>query len=98
MLMPNAVITSTSSAPINATNIAATATNQLNNRADGFIGGGQFGYNYQFSPAFVAGFEADIQGTTPHSARSAWLASNPGLSLVRHGRACLRWREIEHIN
>jgi outer membrane immunogenic protein len=63
----NAVITSTSTAPINATNIAATATNQLNNRADGFIGGGQVGYNYQFSPAFVAGFEADIQGTTPHS-------------------------------
>lgn len=26
-----------------------------------FIGGGQFGYNYQFASAFVLGFEADIQ-------------------------------------
>jgi outer membrane immunogenic protein len=63
----NAVITSISTTPSNTTNLAAIATNQLNNRSDGFIGGGQLGYNYQFSPAFVAGFEADIQGTTPHS-------------------------------
>jgi outer membrane immunogenic protein len=28
----------------------------------GFIGGGQIGYNWQFSPIFVAGIEADIQG------------------------------------
>ena len=29
----------------------------------GAIGGGQVGYNYQFSPLFVAGVEADINGT-----------------------------------
>jgi outer membrane immunogenic protein len=29
---------------------------------DGFIGGGQIGYNYQFANSFVAGIEADIQG------------------------------------
>jgi outer membrane immunogenic protein len=29
---------------------------------DGFIGGGQIGYNYQFSDNFVVGLEADIQG------------------------------------
>jgi outer membrane immunogenic protein len=28
----------------------------------GFIGGGQIGYNWQFSPTLVAGFEADFQG------------------------------------
>ena len=28
----------------------------------GFIGGGQFGYNYQFAGSFLAGVEADIQG------------------------------------
>ena len=28
----------------------------------GFIGGGQIGYNWQFSNVFVAGIEADIQG------------------------------------
>jgi len=30
----------------------------------GFIGGGQVGYNYQFAGPFVAGLEADIQGST----------------------------------
>jgi len=30
--------------------------------SDGFIGGGQIGYNYQFANSFVAGLEADIQG------------------------------------
>jgi len=28
----------------------------------GFIGGGQIGYNWQFSPVWVAGLEADFQG------------------------------------
>jgi outer membrane immunogenic protein len=28
----------------------------------GFIGGGQIGYNWQFSPIWVVGFEADFQG------------------------------------
>ncbi|MBY6240238.1 outer membrane protein [Methylosinus sp. Sm6] len=30
--------------------------------SDGFIGGGQIGYNYQFGQTFVVGVEADIQG------------------------------------
>jgi len=29
---------------------------------DGFIGGGQIGYNYQLSPIWLVGFEADFQG------------------------------------
>ena len=29
---------------------------------DGFIGGGQTGYNWQFSPIWVVGLEADFQG------------------------------------
>ena len=32
-------------------------------RPDGAIGGGQIGYNYQFSPRWVLGFEADIQAS-----------------------------------
>jgi outer membrane immunogenic protein len=31
---------------------------------DGFIGGGQIGYNWQFKSVFVAGLETDIQGST----------------------------------
>jgi hypothetical protein len=43
--------------------MAAGATSSAG-ASSGFIGGGQFGYNYQFSRSFVAGFEADIQGLT----------------------------------
>ena len=57
----DASIVSTSSAPENAEAMAAGATNTAD-KSSGFIGGGQFGYNYQFSHLFVAGFEADIQG------------------------------------
>jgi len=32
-------------------------------RLDGVIGGAQLGYNYQFRPKWVVGFEADIQGS-----------------------------------
>jgi outer membrane immunogenic protein len=32
------------------------------NYPDGFIGGGQIGYNWQYSPLIVVGFEADFQG------------------------------------
>jgi outer membrane immunogenic protein len=57
----DASIVSTSSAPVNAEAMASGATN-TSDKSSGFIGGGQFGYNYQFSHLFVAGFEADIQG------------------------------------
>src|SRR3984893_8696932 len=58
-------ISSTSTTPINpnAEVMAAGATSSAG-ASSGFIGGGQFGYNYQFSGSFVAGFEADIQGLT----------------------------------
>lgn len=47
---------------------AASASNGLNSGSNGgFIGGGQIGYNWQFTGSFVGGFEADIQGTTSQS-------------------------------
>src|SRR5712675_1284308 len=57
----DASIVSTSTAPVNAEAMVLGATNTAGTSI-GFIGGGQFGYNYQFSHLFVAGFEADIQG------------------------------------
>ena len=60
----NASIVSTSDFPDNAQAMARGATNTTTGASSGFIGGGQFGYNYQFSHLFVAGFEADIQGLT----------------------------------
>jgi outer membrane immunogenic protein len=41
---------------------SALASNVLGGGKSGFIGGGQIGYNWQFSNVFVAGVEADIQG------------------------------------
>ncbi|MCE4224238.1 porin family protein [Methylobacterium sp. C25] len=45
---------------------------------DGFVGGGQLGYNYQFTPGsgFVVGFETDIQGTSL-SRGSATIGTTP---------------------
>lgn len=60
----NAAILSVPGFPIITTDLAATATNQFNDRSNGFLGGAQLGYNYQISPVLVAGIEADIQGST----------------------------------
>jgi outer membrane immunogenic protein len=45
---------------------AQSQTGVANVPAGGVIGGGQIGYNYQFSPAFLVGIEADIQGLGVH--------------------------------
>ena len=49
--------------PFAITNPPATFADSQTQRLSGFIGGGQIGYNYQFSPRWVLGFEADIQGS-----------------------------------
>jgi len=38
------------------------ATGMFPVRIDGFIGGGQFGFNWQLADRWIAGFEADFQG------------------------------------
>jgi outer membrane immunogenic protein len=45
------------------TNPPTTFADSQTQRLNGVIGGGQVGYNYQFSPRWVLGFEADIQGS-----------------------------------
>jgi outer membrane immunogenic protein len=42
---------------------AAASSGVANVNQAGFIGGGQVGYNYQWGSNFVAGLEADIQGS-----------------------------------
>jgi len=64
------IVPTENDAPINAEVMALGATNTAG-ASSGFIGGGQFGYNYQFSHLFVAGFEADIQGLTGAHKRSS---------------------------
>lgn len=41
---------------------ALGASGVTSGRLDGFLSGGQAGYNWQFSEKFVAGLEADLQG------------------------------------
>jgi len=49
----------------------AAIAQQFNTHPSGFIGGGQIGYNYQFAPNWVAGFEADFQGANIKGTASA---------------------------
>jgi outer membrane immunogenic protein len=45
------------------TNPPAAFADSATQRLQGVIGGGQIGFNYQFSPQWVLGFEADIQAS-----------------------------------
>ncbi len=46
--------------------------------AAGFVGGGQIGFNYQLGSSIVLGAEADIQGTSMHSAgANNWVLPYP---------------------
>ncbi|MGH6936885.1 MAG: outer membrane protein [Methylocella sp.] len=53
---------------------AALATANLPSRIDGFIGGGQTGYNYQFG-SWVTGLELDFQGIAGGGRSSTLLSS-----------------------
>jgi outer membrane immunogenic protein len=56
--------TTTGQAGINVTNVTTGARpGSIGARTDGFIGGGQMGYNWQFAPSWVFGLEADIAYT-----------------------------------
>jgi outer membrane immunogenic protein len=46
-------------------------------RSGGFIGGGQFGYNYQFGSNGVVGLEADLQAMTGSSHSSTVVSTTP---------------------
>ena len=64
---------------------ALAANSSIGVRSDGFIGGGQVGYNWQFwNGSAVAGVEADIQGIAGSSNRAAvaTVAGAPGLPEV----------------
>jgi outer membrane immunogenic protein len=67
----DAVVISRSDTAAIASAMASGATSQLSTGNGGFVGGGQFGYNYTLSPMFLAGFEADIQGSSLRSGATA---------------------------
>jgi outer membrane immunogenic protein len=71
-------------APFFAANYASLTSGVIPvSSSGGFIGGGQIGYNWQFSNAFVAGIEADIQGVTSGSSSS----SSAGAMVDQFGNA-----------
>jgi hypothetical protein len=54
---------------------------------DGVIGGGQVGYNYQFAPNWMVGFEGDIQGHESKSFQLLWRRLHqPRLGVLFHRR------------
>ena len=55
-----------------------------NSNYGGFIGGGQIGYNYQFSPAIVAGVEADFQGLAGGGGTSSFSLASHGVVNPTH--------------
>ncbi len=56
----DSVITTGQAAGNIANVVGGARPGQVRLDRDGFIGGGQIGYNWQFSPSWVFGFEADI--------------------------------------
>ncbi|MDN3628008.1 outer membrane protein, partial [Methylobacterium isbiliense] len=52
---------------------------QNRNSSDGFVGGGQIGYNYQFTPGagFVVGIEADAQYVDFGRTRNRFVSTGP---------------------
>lgn len=60
---------------------ATSATGVVSPNMSGAFGGGQIGYNYQFSPRIVIGLEADIQGAAVQGSETAYSLTNvPNLS------------------
>lgn len=58
---------------------------------DGFVGGGQVGYNYQLYNNFVIGAEADIQGSTLDSSRNPVFGTTSKSSLDYFGTVRARF-------
>jgi len=56
----------------------STLNGSLNNNTSGVFGGGQFGYNWQMNN-FLAGFEADIQGSGIKGSSQGQLAGLNGI-------------------
>jgi outer membrane immunogenic protein len=90
------VITSSDTAGI-APAMASGATSQLSTGNGGFIGGAQFGYNYMLSPMFLAGFEADIQGSSLRNGANATTVSPVGGTGFSFSTAVATSRSLDYI-
>jgi len=65
---------------------AGLANASLHSQQNGFIGGGQIGYNYQFANSWVVGLEADLDGlATSHRTESVATFGTVGGASVTTG-------------
>ena len=76
----------------NAGGAALGLSGTANGQRNGFIGGGQIGYNYQFGNSFLVGLEADLQGAGIRSdnsfvSGSSWNAFDIGPGIIRLDRS-----------
>jgi outer membrane immunogenic protein len=93
----DAVVISTSTTAGTAPAMASGATSQLSTGNGGFIGGAQFGYNYLLSPMFLAGFEADIQGSSLRNGASG-INTTPSVgSIFSFSTAITTSRGLDYI-
>jgi outer membrane immunogenic protein len=53
----------------------------LSQSRDGFIGGGQIGYNWQWTPSWVVGLETDFQGVSASNTATVRFPGNTALPL-----------------
>jgi outer membrane immunogenic protein len=70
---------------INSVSGSSTGFTESNREyPDGFMGGGQIGYNYQLSPIWVVGLEADFQGAAEkdHNTLTDPFSKTAGLALI----------------
>ncbi|MGH6837035.1 MAG: outer membrane protein [Methylocella sp.] len=74
--------------------VAALATGSRSLNPDGFIGGGQIGYNLQFANNFVVGIEADIQGIAGATRQGALAQTGiPGALIPVTSSSVLTWNK-----
>jgi outer membrane immunogenic protein len=74
---PGGVLTQTANSP----NFGFSDTTS----PDGFIGGGQIGYNWQYSPLIVVGLEADFQGSAERDSKYLTTSASIPFSVVTLG-------------
>jgi outer membrane immunogenic protein len=87
-----------SGGPATALAAAQGSSGLFSGKSSGVIGGGQFGYNLQLNPTWVAGFETDIQGLNNKSSGSNVLTAPtvgfPGVSVTTNLSVA---KEIDYI-
>src|ERR1700730_1804065 len=73
--------------------VAALATGSRSINPNGFIGGGQIGYNYQFANSWVVGLEADFDGiaSATKTATLAQAGTVPGALTTIGASSVLSW-------